>query len=568
MHLEYKLIKDSLNDLDRIKETVFRNRGIKNIERFTHLSEKDEHSYELLDHIHEAIDLYLKHLEAGNHIHIIVDSDTDGYTSAAILYMYTKELYPDCNLTYSLHTGKQHGLSKDIDVGKKVNLLIIPDAGTNDTDECKAVKDMGVDVLILDHHDSELENPYAIIVNNQMCNYPNKFLSGVGVVYKFLQAVDEETWNNKADGYLDLVALGLIGDNMDVRDPETRWLIDEGLRKIHSPVFKALLKKQEFSMPKDFSGHDVQFYIVPLINGMIRCGDSDEKDLMFRAFICQDEMFSYKPRGGTETEEDIYTRCARLCFNAKTRQKNAQTKCMDKIIESIESQHADKNKIIFGNVTDLLDFNLTGVMAIKIADYFMKPCLLLRKRDGTNAYSGSGRNPDYSPIPNFKEFLLGLGTFNFVQGHPNAFGVEIERENIPITIQKSNEILKTVSFEKCLLVDFILDVEQLSISVIRDLNDLRNYYGSYFSEPQLAVTNIVVTKEMFVSMKEGKHWKVDLDEGVSIVKFFDSSLREIFEDHDEITMTVVGKASISNFKGILQCQLIVTDYEVEGVKNE
>ena len=69
-------------------------------------------------------------------------------------------------------------------------------------------------------------------------------------------------------------------------------------------------------------------------------------------------------------------------------------------------------------------------------------------------------------------------------------------------------------------------------------------------------------------MKEGKHWKVDLDEGVSIVKFFDSSLQEIFEDHDEITMTVVGKASISNFKGILQCQLIVTDYEVEGVKNE
>ena len=152
---------------------------------------------------------------------------------------------------------------------ENINLLIIPDASTNDIEQCKSLKEKGLDIIILDHHISNGINPYAIVVNNQMCKYQNKALSGVGIVYKFLQALDEETWNEYADNFLDLVALGNIADVMDIREFETRRLIDKGLANIKNHLIKALIEKQSYSMGKTINITNIQFYIVPLINALV-----------------------------------------------------------------------------------------------------------------------------------------------------------------------------------------------------------------------------------------------------------------------------------------------------------
>ena len=223
--------------------------------------------------------MLLKHLALNSKIFIQIDSDADGYTSAAMVYSYTKNLNPECKLTYLIHTGKQHGLTEDIVVPEDTQLLIIPDAGTNDTEQCEALKEKGIDIIILDHHDREIDNPYAIIVNNQCSdNYENKELCGAGVVYKFLQAVDEELWNEEADDYLDLVALANISDNMDVRSRETKYLISKGLDFINNAFFEKLIEVQSYSLPEvDMIG--VQFYVTPLINALVRMGSQEEKDI-------------------------------------------------------------------------------------------------------------------------------------------------------------------------------------------------------------------------------------------------------------------------------------------------
>ena len=93
----------------------------------------------------------------------------------------------DYPVNYILHArAKAHGLDDDIVISDDTKLLIIPDAGTNDTEQCKELSENGIDILILDHHESEEKNPYALIVNNQMSdNYFNKDFCGAGVVYKF-----------------------------------------------------------------------------------------------------------------------------------------------------------------------------------------------------------------------------------------------------------------------------------------------------------------------------------------------------------------------------------------------
>ena len=228
-------------------------------------------------------------------------SDPDGYTSAAIMYQYIKLIDKNIKITYSIHKGKEHGLSKDIKIPSNINLLIIPDAGSNDYEQLEKLHDKGIDIIVLDHHLVEKESEHAIIVNNQISKYPNKNLSGVGVVYRFLQALDDETWNNYADNFLDLVALGNIADVMDTRELETRYYINKGLSQINNKMFKALIDKQYYSIRDEINITNMAFYIVPLINAMIRFGTMEQKTLLFEGFIEHDMEFDYKPRGKKET---------------------------------------------------------------------------------------------------------------------------------------------------------------------------------------------------------------------------------------------------------------------------
>ena len=172
--------------------------------------------------IEEAIELFHKHIINESRIHIIIDSDVDGLTSASTMWGYVSRasnIYP----TYDTHDRKQHGLYRDIveRIPVGTDLLIVPDAGSDKQSQeyIEQLVSNGTDVLVLDHH--EIENVWedghymdgnneAIIVNNQDGWYKNNTLSGVGVVFKFLDLYDEIYPNDAyAKDYLGLVSLGL-----------------------------------------------------------------------------------------------------------------------------------------------------------------------------------------------------------------------------------------------------------------------------------------------------------------------------------------------------------------------
>lgn len=130
----------------------------------------------------------------------------------------------------------------------------------------------GVDVLVIDHHEADKVSEHACIINNQLCNYPTKSLSGVGMVYKFCSYMDMLLGVNNADQFLDLVSLGMIADMMDLRDFETKHLIQKGLKQIRNPYFKAMVAKNEFSLRDGITPIGVAFYVAPYVNATIRMG--------------------------------------------------------------------------------------------------------------------------------------------------------------------------------------------------------------------------------------------------------------------------------------------------------
>lgn len=566
-----------MNDIDNPKQTILLNRGIENWKQYLNLNEDCTHDFNLLDNIDKAVSCFINHIEKKSRIHIIVDSDVDGYTSASMVYRYIKYLGEDINVSYSLHTKKQHGISEDVEIPDDCELLIVPDAGSNDVEQCKKLVEKGIDIIILDHHICDKTNDYAIVVNNQMCNYPNKNFCGAGIVYKFLKAVDEELWEDYADKMLDIVALGNISDVMDMRECETRYYVDLGLTKIRSKLLKALIEKQSYSMNGIVNITSVQFYVTPILNAMIRVGSAEDKDLLFRAFIETDEVFKYKKRGETEeSDEDIYTRAARLCYNAKNRQGKDVQKGVDAIDEVIQEKEIYKDKVMFINVSDILGETLTGLVAIKIAEKYNKPCLLLRRQkvreDGSLYYGGSCRNFDNSPIESLKDFLDSTGTFEFVQGHDNAAGISIPRENVAKSIELCNERLSDIDFQKCFNVDFDINASDLSVGFIKAIDEMKDIFGQGIKEPLVHIKNIPIWSESFFVMgKNSNSWKVINDEGYAFVKFnvdvdkdevlqiYNSNLdRE--EEYSLGSIDVVGTVSINNYNNILTPQIIIKDY--------
>ena len=193
---------------------------------------------------------------------LIVDADCDGFTSSALLYNYLYDAFPTwvaAHLHILLHDSKQHGLSDHIQfleegrlASGKPFLILIPDAGSNDTDQCKKLNELNCSIIVLDHHICDRENPYAFIINNQNSDYPNKELSGVGVVWQFCRYIDMILEINYANDFLDLVALGNCGDMMSLRSFETRYLITKGFKKenIKNPFIDYMLDKNSFPLSK------------------------------------------------------------------------------------------------------------------------------------------------------------------------------------------------------------------------------------------------------------------------------------------------------------------------------
>ena len=577
--MQYRLYENANNDTSNILKEVLKNRGIDDYYTYLDLDESVVIPYQKLDNIENAVDLFMNHFNNKNKIGVLVDEDPDGFCSASMMYLYIKRMDENYPVEYILHKrAKAHGLSDDVIIPNDIKLLIIPDAGTNDCKECKELSEQGVDILILDHHEKEEDNPYALIVNNQMSNsYPNKCLCGAGVVYRFLQALDDENWNEFADDYLDLCALANISDVMDMRSFETRYLTDLGLLNINNKCFKALIDAQNYSMNGKVNIHNIQWYITPILNGMIRIGSQEEKELLFRAFIEQDEFFEYKKRATKDKpaetiQESIYDRAARLCKNAKSRQDKQKEKSVEQIAEIAQSIPFD-DKVVMIDTSDILDTGLTGVVAIKIAEMFNKPCILLNKfldkKTGKITYGGSARNVNHSPIESFKDIVNSTNVFNFGKGHANAFGVNLDLDKKDEAINVMNNILRDVEYDSTYRVDFILDIEDVSIKLITELARFEDIVCQGIEEPMLAVENISLTKDCFeifgknedtisFTIDEIKYIQFKCKEGNPLYDW----IQNAWDENDSVTFNIVGKPSINEYNGVRTPQIIIEDVVV------
>jgi len=517
--------------------------------------------------------MLIKHIAQNDDIMIQVDSDADGFTSAAALINYLNCLFPSFvsnHIYYRLHTGKQHGIIPET-ITNNIKLVIAPDSSSNSYDECKELKSKNIDVLVIDHHEAEYECEDACVINNQLCDYPTKSLSGVGMVYKFCSYIDELLDVDYANQFLDLVALGMVADMMDLRDFETTHLIRCGIKQVRNPFFKGMVDKQAFSLKGELTPFGIAFYIAPYVNATIRVGTQNEKLILFESMLDHlgYKMISSTKRGCQGQTETRVEQACRNCSNIKNRQTKARDTSLEIIENLIQEQNLLKNKILVIQLPKKysIDKNLTGLIANQLMSKYQKPVLLLNEQDD-NSWEGSGRGLSNSKFDNFREFIISSHLDEFAEGHAQAFGCAFTNDRIDKFIEYANDNLKDFEFIPSYKVDYIFNHNDMNVNDVLELANLKTIWGQGVEEPLIAIENIKINNENLKLMSEDKNptLKITLPNGMSLIKFRSSKeeYESLYSNLGCVTINIVGKCERNIWNGIVSPQIIIEDYEITG----
>lgn len=533
-------IKTLYKDNEEITLESYLNKcGIDDIEEYLKPSGLQVEPFTHYDNHHKGYELFIKHIKSQSNICLYADIDDDGVTSYAMMYRYIKELNSNIQIFTIINQGKIHGITQDVldcVYNNKCSLLIVPDAGSSDYEQHKQLQDNNIDILILEHHESEYETPYATIINNQLSqNVCNKFACGASITYKFISYCEQQFSRKMGWKYIDLCACGLIGDIMSLVPIENRTYIYFGLRHITNPFLKYLydnLIDKDVITPKD-----VAFSLVPKINALIRENIDEHKYLLLKCFV-------------EDLDEDKYKEMLDICLNAHKQQKKIVQDMYENILNTID----DNNKVIFA-FTEKSAY--TGLICGKIAEAYTKPTLLIYNNN--NEYFGSAR----SPIP-FKDILGDSELMTVNSGHSTAFGVGFKEKDLG----KLKEYCNSLELNK----DIVYNVTQSFLPnkipkhLFTEFNDYNELWGTGIIKPQFHISNICINSDDIRVMGKTKTTIKFNYKGVDYIKFFVSH-----DDQDrvyhiggnkDLNIELIGEFAINEWNGRITPQAIIDKIEV------
>ncbi|EJT5937213.1 DHH family phosphoesterase [Clostridium perfringens] len=514
--MKYKIINENILEKPLL-DIIMENRNILHIplEDFLKPTRKFElNMYDLIN-FKESILKFKEKYKDNKYIKvgIIWDCDCDGFTSGAFLYNFLHENFPTIELVIYFHSGKAHGISDDIKLDEDLDLLFVVDGGSNDYEQHKELKNKGLDIIILDHHSCDRLSEDAIVVNNKLSEaYSNKNLSGVGIVYKYCLGLAKEfkIAKKQVDKFLDLVAIGNIGDSMDMRELETRYYAIKGLKKINNPLIKQIIKKREFDMKGEINFYTVAFYIVPLFNAIARVGTKEDKEMMIKALISDETvMVDYKKRGQTEPiKVTIQEEATRLMSNAKSRQDTQKKKGVEILSPLVER---DPSKIVLIDTTELkVKGECSGLIANVLGSTYRKPIMLYGLVG--DKFIGSARGWG---VEQFKTDCANSNLFEWVEGHEGAFGFCIKADNIEKVKEYFNEFYAEKDFisEKNYNIDKPFSIYELDKKTVMEVGKYKSLWSKGIDEPLFLIEDIRINKKDIELKVIGKEKRINFRYG-------------------------------------------------------
>jgi single-stranded-DNA-specific exonuclease len=548
--------------IDPIISRILTSRNIMNTDdarRYLSPSLSDLHNPFMLKDMRKAVDRTIEAIYKHEKITVYGDYDADGITSVVVLIKFLQQFSPMVQYYIPDRIDEGYGLNRAaIDRIKEggSSLIITIDCGISDHEQVAFAKSIGIDTIILDHHEVPGVTPDAVAVvnpNRSDCLFPFKHLAAVGIAFNFLIALrsllrKDDFWKNRKfpnlREYLDLVALGTIGDISPLTD-ENRIFTRIGLELLTENRRTGLIALKEICGIENqvIDSGKASFCLIPRINAAGRIGSPNDA---VRLLLTEN----------LEEARDLAKRLEGYNRKRQAMEKVIIAEILEKIDQTIDKRQ--KNAFVFAS--EKWHPGVIGIVASRLVDRYCRPVILISLRGGIG--KGSGRSvADFNIYEGLKKCDALLITYG---GHRFAAGISIREDDIEAFSSLLEEIVQTERAGS----DFISQTFIDSSCQLRDINhgfvsamDILAPFGSKNPEPILCVRNVNITSPSIVG---NNHLRMRINgDGVSCNSIWFSKghfMHALTGPRLDIAFT----PQINNWNGSSDIQLKMRDIAVQN----
>ena len=463
-------------DIDQVTARLIRNRdivGMEQIEKYLRGTRKDLYAPWLLKDMKLMVQILQEKIRQNAFIRIIGDYDIDGVMATYILFRGLSGLGANVDYVIPDRIEDGYGLNEHLIEQAHmagVNTILTCDNGIAAISQIQTAKDLGITVLVTDHHEVPFEEtetgrmeilpPADAIVNpkQKSCGYPFEGLCGAVVAMKVMEALYEvmRPGYDFVNTVLEFAAIATIGDVMDLKE-ENRILVKEGLQKLHRTSnfgLQELIRANQLE-PSQITPYHVGFILGPCLNASGRL-DTAQRALQMLCANSRQEA----------------ARLAGDLKNLNESRKEMTAKGVEDAIYQVENSSLKEDSVLIIFLPECHE-SLAGIIAGRIRERYHKPSFVLTRT--TEGVKGSGRSIEaysmYEKLCECKEFLTKFG------GHPMAAGLSLREEDVKAFRQKMNMLagLTSDDFVEKITIDVPMPIHYINRRLIEELKLLEPF---------------------------------------------------------------------------------------------
>ncbi|MBC1511682.1 single-stranded-DNA-specific exonuclease RecJ [Listeria booriae] len=520
------------------------------LDKFLHPDKYEAYDPFLLAEMELAVTRIKQAIDAGEQILVFGDYDADGVTSVTVLLKALRKLGAEAEFYIPNRFTEGYGPNKAAFTQAKdagVGLLITVDNGIAALDVMAHAKEIGLDVIVTDHHEAKETMPEAVAVihpRHPESNYPFPDLAGVGVAYKLAHALLGE----EPTELLDLVAIGTVADLVSLTD-ENRLFVQKGLRILRDNpnIGVATLAKLASTKLSEATEETIGFTIAPRLNAVGRLGPADP---------AADLLLTEDPEEAVFLAEEI--------DEANKERQAIVTQITEEAIAMIEAEFLGDGNEVF--VLDKAGWNpgVVGIVASRLVDRYARPVIVLGIDDVTGIAKGSGRSIEafhlYKALDANHELLTAFG------GHPMAAGMTLNVADIPALranlAKRARETLTPEDFISVLRVEEAIPVESVTLEFIGQLNKLAPF-GTDNPKPVFALEGVKLDGTKRIGADK-THLKTAItSESGAVLDAVGFGTGELVEKISPMArVDIVGELSINEWNNMRKPQLRIVDLKI------
>ncbi|MBM6507514.1 MULTISPECIES: single-stranded-DNA-specific exonuclease RecJ [Staphylococcus] len=508
-----------------------------------------DHDTSLLSDIDKTVERINQAIDKNERILVYGDYDADGVTSTTILVHTLQKLGAQVGWYIPNRFTEGYGpnemaFQNAYDEG--VSLIITVDNGIQGHNEIKMVQDLGVDLIVTDHHEIGRTLPEAYAIVHPMhpeFDYPFKYLCGAGVAYKLAQTL----LDNVPNYFKAYAAIGTIADLVSLTD-ENRSIVQNGLRVMNEscPIaIKALLNQASFN--DEISEETIGFIIGPRLNAVGRLED---------ASLAAELLMSDSPEEAEFLAEQVEH------FNQE--RKDIVASITEEALAMAEDYVKQGHQFLLLAKEDWHE-GVLGIVASKIVETYSLPTLILNIDYEQNHAKGSARSIEQ--VSMFEILSAHQDLISKFGGHHMAAGMTMDINNIDELRTGLNDwmarLSETTSLEPSKNVDVLLDESDITIKNIRDIQKLRPF-GTDFTSPLFEIRDIAI-KSLKAIGKEQNHLKMTLGESNLVSLFWQNGAYASQLEIDQ-PVNLIGNLQINEWNGNQTPQFMVQDIAMDTLQ--